>query len=155
MFQQSRPRFWIAGYDTAHLAVPVLLVAVILALAFAPPPPPRVAPQPARPMVVPQIVSPAPGTILAAGQAFSLDGVAEPGSNVRLFYFLNQIDYPLGDTRAGADGRWRFTVNGLQSGNHSFRATAFLAGRSQISREVTYQVKAPPRTAPTRPQRRR
>lgn len=156
MFREGRPRFWISGYDTAHLAVPVLLVLVVAALAFAPAPQPapaRPAAPVARAMAPTLIIAPVTGSVLITGQSFFVDGSAEPGSNVRLFYFANGADYPLGDARVGADGRWRFTINDLKPGNHSFRAAAFLAGRTMISGEVTYTVKAAPRQ-PARQRRR-
>jgi len=157
MFQNGRPRYWIEGYDTAHLAVPVLLLIVIGLLAFLPGnsttakalPQQRTGQaaspslqQPApRPMTPTLWLQPRSGTMVSAGQPLTVNGTAEPGSLVRLFYLHNRQGHLLSQTNATAQGQWRFIVSKLTAGQHSFQAVAYSGSRTMPSGELRVTAK--------------
>jgi hypothetical protein len=148
MFRDGKPRYWIPGYDGAFLVVPLLLAAVIGGLVWLPKPPPvrqNVTAVPPRPMLPPVILEPPPGSLVTANEAFTISGSAEPGSVVRLNYFLNGVDVLLAEQPYATNGVWAFSLNRLQPGAHTFRASSFLAGRTLMSGEITYLAKVKPR----------
>lgn len=144
MFRDGKPRYWVAGYDTKFLAVPGLLALVIAGIIWLPkPPPPRpvIAPPAPPPMVATVIQQPPLGSVLPANDNFVIAGVAEPGSSVRLNYFLRGQDLVLGEQLAATNGVWAFSLARLQPGSHTFRAIAFKGGKAMPSGEVTYVCK--------------
>lgn len=145
---QRRPAYWTPGYDTAHLAVPVLLVLLAVLLAFLPAKPrqrTRIVP-PAPPVIRPTtILSPLAGSAVGSGQTVVVDGLAHPGGVVRLYWYAQPIGEP---TVVALDGRWQFTLANLPPGTHTVRAGALVAGRSIWSSEVVFTVAAPA-TRPT------
>ncbi len=148
MFRDGKPRYWIPGYDGPFLAVPVLLALVIAGIIWLPKaaaPRQNVTAIPPRPMAPTLILSPAAGSIVPANEAFTISGSAEPGSVVRLNYFLNGVDVLLGELPSATNGAWGFNLSRLQPGAHTFRASAFLGGRTVMSGEVTYLAKPVPR----------
>ncbi len=150
MFRDGKPRYWVAGYDTKFLAVPVLLVLVIAGIIWLPkPPPPRpvIAPPPPPPMAATVILQPPLGTVIPANDNFLISGVAEPGSSVRLNYFLRGQDVVLGEQISGTNGVWAFNLARLQPGSHTFRAIAYKGGKALPSAEVTYVCKVVSRPA--------
>lgn len=120
---QARPRYWIAGYDTAHLAVPALLGLIGVLLGTAPSPTggrTRV-PTPDLPQSTqgPLILSPTSMAILTAAELKIVEGLGPPGADVRLIWY----DRPFGpSTRIGSDGRWSFAVGSFPEGRHALRA---------------------------------
>ena len=138
-----RPALWEPGFDTAHLAVPVLIL-LLGGLLFVLPPtpvtPPRPPPTPAPVLQPTTWLSPVPGTTFAPGQTLVVEGLAHPGSVVRLYWYSD----PLGDPLVvPPDGRWRFQVANIPAGSHTLRAGALVAGRSVWSPEFTLQVVPP------------
>lgn len=147
MFRDGKPRYWIKGYDGPFLIVPLLLALTITAIAWLPkPPPPRqnVTPIVTRPMAPTLIFSPPAGSIVAAGQDVHIYGSAETNSIVLLALLQNGVESRTGELKA-TNGLWGFRVGPLNPGAHTFRASAFLGGRTQISGEVTYLAKIVPR----------
>jgi hypothetical protein len=138
-----RPSLWEPGFDTAHLAVPILILLLGGLLFYLPPAPIRQArPVPPPPPVIQPTtwLSPVPGTAFAPGQALVVEGLAHPGSVVRLYWYAN----PLGDPLVvPPDGRWRFQVANLPAGNHTLRVGALVAGRPVWSPEFTLLVVPP------------
>lgn len=158
MFRDGKPRYWIAGHDGKFLAVPVLLALVIAAIVWLPEPPkpaPIVAPVVPPPMAPTLILQPAPNSVLAANEPFTLSGSAEPGSMISLNYFRNGQDFPIGEQAVGTNGGWAFSLSRLQAGSHTFRAMATKGGRTMPSGEVTYVSKTVRRPAAPRPRPRR
>ena len=147
MFAHGKPRYWIPGYDRWSLIAPGLLV-LIVALLFVLPRPgvnavPRYRPVPPRVLAVTTILTPLPGSVFRVGQVGDLNGTAEPGSLVRLYYGTQAI----GQTVAAADGRYRFQLASFPAGQHTLRAEAVVGARSQWSSEVTFTVQAVPKPA--------
>ncbi|HAB18509.1 MAG TPA: hypothetical protein PLX89_11275 [Verrucomicrobiota bacterium] len=153
----TRPRYWAPSFDRPHLAIPVLIALVAVLIAYLPGrpiKPVRTIP-PAPLSVLPTtILAPTAGVVLPPGYTGVVEGLAQPGSIIRLYWY----DKPLGDpTRVEADGRWRFSVGNFPAGQHSLRASAWMAGRYEWSSEVVFSVAAPtpapspkaPRTGPT------
>lgn len=142
-FPPRRPSLWEPGFDTAHLAVPVLIL-LLAGLLFVLPPS-RVTPPRPPPVPIPELqpttwLTPVPGTIFAPGQTLVVEGLAHPGSVVRLYWYSD----PLGDPLVvPPDGRWRFQMANVPAGNHTLRVGALAAGRSVWSPEFTLQVVAP------------
>ncbi len=147
-FPPRRPSLWEPGFDTAHLAVPVLIL-LLGGLLFVLPPSRVVAPRPT-PVPAPTLqpttwLSPVPGTTFVPGQTLVVEGLAHPGSVVRLYWYSD----PLGDPLVvPPDGRWRFQVAQVPAGSHTLRAGALVAGRSVWSTEFTLNVVPP---EPVRP----
>src|SRR5262245_12625181 len=109
-FVQGRPRYWMPGFDTAPLAAVALLAVVILLIALLPNRPVTrqrvVPPAPAR-ILPTTILAPTTGAAAVPGQSMVVEGLAQPGVTVRLYWY----DRPLGEpTRVGADGRWQFSI---------------------------------------------
>ena len=148
-FPPRRPSLWEPGFDTAHLAVPVLillLVGLLLVLPTPPATPPRSVSAPAPVLQPTTWLTPLPGTSFAPGQTLVVEGLAHPGSVVRLYWYSD----PLGDpVVVPPDGRWRFQVANVPAGTHTLRAGALVAGRSVWSPEFTLQVVMP---EPMKPQ---
>jgi len=148
---QARPRDWEAGFDTVHLAVPALAALVALLIAFLPARPmtrTRVVP-PAPPQIVPTtILGPTAGATLTAGQPALVEGLAHPGSIVRLYWYSQPIGEP---TRVGRDGRWQFSIGGLPAGTHSIRAGALVSGRHVWSGETVFTAVTVAPKAPAKP----
>jgi len=138
-----RPALWEPGFDTAHLAVPILILLLGALLFVLPPVPvPKARPVPSPPPVIQPTtwLSPPPGTTFVPGQVLVVEGSAHPGSVVRLYWYAD----PLGDPLVvPPDGRWRFQVANIPAGNHTLRAGALVAGRPIWSPEFTLQVIAP------------
>lgn len=164
MFRDGKPRYWIAGYDGKFLVVPALLalvIAGIIWLPLAPAPKPVIAPPPPPPMAPTLVLQPAPGSVVPSNETFVLSGSAEPGSVVRLNYFLNNVEKDLSEQIADTNGGWAFSLNRLQAGSHTFRVLAFKAGRTMPSFEVTYTSKAvsrpaaPKKPAPAKPAKKK
>lgn len=154
-FTQGRPRFWVPGFDTAHLVLPALLGVAVLLIATRPsPPPPRPptvqVPLPQRPTHATAILQPVSGAVLSSGQMKSIEGLAPPGAAVQLIW----MDRPLGSpTRSGGDGRWAFSTAGFPSGRHAFRVVSHGPAGSVTSAPVVVAIQ--PRTpAPARTVRR-
>lgn len=147
-FPPRRPSLWEPGFDTAHLAVPVLILLLGGLLFVLPTPrvaPPRPTPAPTPTLQPTMWLSPAPGTTFVTGQTLVVEGLAHPGSVVRLYWYSD----PLGDPLiVPPDGRWRFQVANVPAGNHTLRAGALVAGRSVWSSEFTLIVMPP---EPVRP----
>lgn len=145
-FTQGRPRFWIPGFDTAHLALPALLglAAVLIAVLPAPPAPKpsvvRIAvPPKAAPATI--ILQPVSGAVLGAGQMKSIEGLAPPGATVQLYW----LDRPLGPpARAGGDGRWTFSTAGFPPGRHAFRVVSRSVQGMATSAPVVVAIQSPP-----------
>ncbi len=138
-----RPSLWEPGFDTAHLAVPILILLLVGLLFILPPAPARQSrPVPVAPPVIQPTtwLSPVPGTIFTPGQMLVVEGLAHPGSVVRLYWYAD----PLGDPLVvPPDGRWRFQIANIPAGNHTLRAGALVAGRPVWSTEFTLQVVPP------------
>lgn len=155
-FTQGRPRFWIPGFDTAHLALPALLgIAAVLIAVLPPPPAPKPSearvPIPARPAPATVILQPVSGAVLGAGQMKSIEGLAPPGAAIQLYW----LDRPLGaPARAGGDGRWTFTTAGFPSGRHAFRVVSRSVQGMATSAPVVVAIQPSPQ-APGRAVRRR
>jgi len=151
LFVQGRPRFWVPSFDTPHLVVPGLLLVVGLLLALLPSRPlvrTRV-PPPAPAQINPTLIlSPTAGAVLTAGQSAVIEGLAQPGGIVRLYWYSQPIGEP---TRVALDGRWQFTIASLPPGTHSLRAGALVAGRSIWSGETIFNVSAPPARPSAKP----
>jgi len=147
-FVNGRPRFWVPGFDTAHLVLPALLLFFAILLAVVPPEPvplKRIAPPPLPQTRPTTILSPAAGSIFAPGQLGVVEGLAQPGGVVRLYW----SDRPLGEpTRVGPDGRWSFTIGRFPPGQHILSAIAMVEGRYLRSPEVVFTVQAPPLKSP-------
>ncbi len=58
---------------------------------------------------------------LKAGAPFDLSGTGEPGSTIRFY----DGDRMIGETKVGADGKWKFALPALSPGAHSLMARAF------------------------------
>ena len=142
-FPPSRSALWEPGFDTAHLAVPILILVLGGLLFVLPSAPPRpIRPVPIAPPVIQPTtwLSPVPGTTFVPGQVLSVEGLAHPGSVVRLYWYAD----PLGDPMVvPPDGRWRFQVANIPAGNHTLRVGALVAGRPVWSPEFTLQVVPP------------
>jgi len=147
LFHQGRPRYWIPGYDSAHLAVPALLGLVILLLAVVPAP--RFSASGASPgsraeaqrMTVPAVIlSPTGGAVLTPDQLTVIEGLGPAGAVIHLFWFDQALGAP---TRAGADGRWRFQVQQLPPGSHALRAVSQLGEQQTVSPPVLFTVRSP------------
>ncbi|MCW5556598.1 MAG: hypothetical protein KIT22_01950 [Verrucomicrobiae bacterium] len=145
LFHQGRPRYWIAGYDSAHLAVPAVLGLVIVLLAVVPtrraaaagtPPTPRVEPRTANPV----ILSPTAGAVLTPDQQTVIEGIGPAGASWQWFWFDRALGAP---TLVGTDGRWRFQVQRFPPGNHVLRAATRLGDRQTLSPPVLFTVRAP------------
>jgi len=138
-----RSTLWEPGYDTAHLAVPIFILILGGLLFVLPPTPVRQArPVPVSPPVIQPTtwLSPVPGTTFAPGQVLVVEGLAHPGSVVRLYWYAD----PLGDPLVvPPDGRWRFQVANIPAGSHTLRVGALVAGRPVWSPEFTLQVVPP------------
>ena len=145
-FTQGRPRFWIPGFDTAHLALPALLglaavLIVVLPKPPAPKPSPFTIPVPQRPTPAPVILQPLSGAVLGAGQMKPIEGLAPPGATIQLYW----LDRPLGaPARAGGDGRWIFSTAGFPSGRHAFRVVSRSAQGMATSAPVVVAIQPPP-----------
>lgn len=139
-FPPRRPSLWEPGFDTVHLVVPVLILLLGGLLFVLPTPrvtPPRPVPAPIPTLQPTTWLSPVPGTIFAPGQTLIVEGLAHPGSVVRLYWYSD----PLGDPLVvPPDGRWRFQVANVPAGNHTLRAGALVAGRSIWSAEFNLTV---------------
>lgn len=144
-----RPRFWIPGYDRWSLIAPGLLGLIVALLCVLPKPPvavvPRHRPVPPRVLAVTTILTPLPGSVFRVGHVADLEGTAEPGSLVRLYYGTQAI----GQTVVAVDGRYRFGISSFPAGQHTLRAEAVVGARSQWSSEVTFTVQAAPKAATT------
>jgi len=142
-FVQGRPRYWVPGFDTAHLAVPALMIVVGLLITYLPARSVTrnrtVPPVPAQVMQT-TILSPLAGAELTIGQTAVIEGLAQPGGIVRLYWYAQPIGEP---TRVGLDGRWQFTIANLPAGTHSVRAGALVAARNIWSSEVVFTAVAP------------
>ncbi|MFO1461117.1 MAG: hypothetical protein U1G08_17145 [Verrucomicrobiota bacterium] len=145
-FTQGRPRFWIPGFDTAHLALPALtaLVAVLIVVLPTPPvpkPPVVRVPIPPKPAPATVILQPVSGTVLGAGQMKSIEGLAPPGASVQLYW----VDRPLGSPAlVGADGRWTFSTAGFPPGRHAFRVVSRTFTGTATSAPVVVAIQSPP-----------
>lgn len=142
-FVQRRPRYWEPGFDTAHLVVPVLIAGVALLIALLPSQlaaPLRTAPPTPVNIVPTTILSPVAGMAMSLGQSVTVDGVAQPGSIVRLYWYAQPVGEP---TRVAPDGRWHFTLGNLPAGTHSIRVGAWVAGRNLWSPEVVFTATNP------------
>ncbi|MBN8249636.1 MAG: hypothetical protein J0L84_19630 [Verrucomicrobia bacterium] len=146
LLHQGRPRYWIPGFDRVHLALPALLGLVLLLLITAPSVPAEarraspVIPSP-RAVTAPVILSPTAGAMLLPGQLSLIEGIAPAGAEVHLFWFNQALGAP---TRAGADGRWRFSVQGIPPGVHTLRAAVLDRGRHSFSSPVLFTIQTPP-----------
>jgi hypothetical protein len=146
LLHQGRPRYWIPGFDRVHLALPALLGLVLVLLMTAPSVPaevrraPSVIPAP-RTVTAPIILSPTAGAVMLPGQLTVIEGVGPAGAEVHLFWFHQALSAP---TRAGADGRWRFSVQGIPPGVHTLRAAVLDRGRHTFSPAVLFTIQASP-----------
>ena len=150
-FVQGRPRFWVPGFDTAHLVLPALL-ALAVGLLVVLPNRAVTASQPApvaRQLLPTTILAPVAGTVLPAGQGgVVVEGLAQPGGVVRLYWFAQPIGEP---TLVGTDGRWRFTLGNLPVGQHTLRVSTLAERRYLWSPELVITVAAPAAKAPVKP----
>ena len=149
-FTRGRPRFWIPGFDTAHLAVPGLLLLVLCLIAAAPATPVPVRPAPAAPQPLnpASILSPTSGSVLSPEQLSLIEGVAHPGSSVQLYWHNRPVGPP---AQAGIDGRWHFINVRFPPGQHVLSVVARSGNRQTVSASVLVTVKPPPaQPKPTR-----
>lgn len=152
LLHQGRPRYWIPGYDRVHLVLPALLglvMVLLLTARTAPAPerrPPPAAPAP-RAVTTPMILNPTAGAVLLPGQLTVIEGIGPVGAEVRLYWYNQALGAP---TRAGADGRWQFAVQGMPPGVHTLRAAIVDRGRPSFSPPVLFSVQKPPAGTPRR-----
>ncbi len=94
---------------------------------------------PTQPLMRPtRIESPAPNTLFWRDRLGDVEGIAEPGSLVRLFW----SDQLIGQTTADADGRYRFQLRNFPPGLHQVQVIATLGRSAQASSPVQFVVKA-------------
>jgi len=161
-------RNWVDPFDRWHLfLVPPILIGLIAALTLTPSfPAPRapvnspMTPVPTAPPPAPQslrsgpalppaqaiqpsirptrIESPAQHTLFWRDRLGDVEGTAEPGSLVRLFW----IDRLIGQSTADAEGRYRFQLRNFPPGQHQVQVIATLGRSAQASPPVQFMVKA-------------
>lgn len=85
-----------------------------------------------------RIESPAPNTLFWRDRLGDVEGIAEPGSLVRLFW----SDKLIGQTTADADGRYRFGLRNFPPGQHQVQVIATLGRSAQASPPSQFVVKA-------------
>jgi hypothetical protein len=147
MMEDGRPRFWIPWYDRWNLILPILLLAAGGWLAVQPRtkvpelPAPRV-----RPLSPVTLESPASGARLRMDRMGEVEGRAERGTTVVLFYSqapsLERRE--LSRMLVGSDGRYRFRLAGFPAGGFVFQVVAYAPdGRSSGSPPVDVWVVDP------------
>ncbi len=130
----QRPPFWFHRLDRPKAAIGALLAVTALLLAVRVNPPPQ---------IVTPIIQAGPTASLVAGSPFTLAGTAAPGAKVQVY----DGETLLGETTAGPDGTWQFSVPTLSAGAHSLTArTAGADGKPIASQPVAFtlpEVKLP------------
>jgi hypothetical protein len=87
MMEDGRPRFWIPWYDRWNLVLPIVFVAAVAWLAFQPRSRvPELSSPPVRPLSPVTLEAPASGARLRMDRMGEVEGRAERGTTVVLFY---------------------------------------------------------------------
>jgi hypothetical protein len=143
---EGKPRYWLAGYDSWHLLVPVALAGVLTALAMLPE---QKKPQPAPPppaMVQTTWISPAPGSSIPVRQFGVLEGRGQPGGRVTIWF--RQIPNPerwLTESPVLPDGRFVVALTNFPAGTFGFRAEVRMpSGAVSSTFEIPIHLQPPP-----------
>jgi hypothetical protein len=147
MIEDGRPRFWIPWYDRWNLVLPIVFVAAVAWLAFQPRSRvPELSSPPVRPLSPVTLEAPASGARLRMDRMGEVEGRAERGTTVVLFYSqapsLERRE--LSRMQVGSDGRYRFRLAGFPAGGFVFQVVAYSTdGRSGGSPPVDVWVVDP------------
>lgn len=148
MIENGRPRYWIGWYDQWHVVLPMALVATIGWLAMQPRPIQSsldTAPVPTRvvPLGTVTIESPVSGVQVRPDQATDIEGRADSGTTVVLFYAPGQSleKKELTRVRVGAEARYRFRISRFPPGWYVLQAVAYAEdGRAAASAPIDLNV---------------
>lgn len=147
MMEDGRPRFWIPWYDRWNLILPIALLAAGGWLAVQPRTKvPELPAQRVRALAPVTLESPANGARLRMDRMGEVEGRAERGTTVVLFYSqapsLERRE--LSRMLVGSDGRYRFRLAGFPAGGFVFQVVAYSTdGRSSGSPPVDVWVVDP------------
>lgn len=127
MFQNNRPRYWVAWYDRWHLWLVLLLIlllcmALYLGMSTAPP----------------NVTLTLANASLQADKPIVLNGTAPAKTLVQL-YDGTQL---LGETRADANGNYSFTISNISAGTHWLKASIEINGARIESNALSANVSA-------------
>ncbi|KAB2659995.1 MAG: hypothetical protein DVB31_14905 [Verrucomicrobia bacterium] len=160
MFANGKPRYWLGTYDRWHLLLPVAFLGVLAWLWTFPPAP--ALPEPVVPVAPPPIAatvidSPPGNTHFRASRIGDVEGRAQPGSVVVLYYAPAQLALrELGRMEVPADGRYRFRLAGFAPQFYTLKAVAWTRdGRSSQSADLYLWIDADPRPTPSPATKRR
>lgn len=140
MIENGRPRYWIGWYDRWHLALPVATVASAVWLFLQPrpiqpnvrnEPPPSSRVVPLGPVT---IESPVSGIQVRTDQFTDVEGRAEAGTTVVLFYSQGPSleKKELTRVRVGAEARYRFRISRFPPGWYVLQAVSY-AGDGRVA----------------------
>lgn len=148
MIENGRPRYWISWYDQWHIVLPLALAATLVWLAVQPrsiQPTVQAPKVPARAASLGAVTieSPVSGVQVRPDQATDVEGRADAGTTVVLFYAQGQSleKKELTRVRVGAEARYRFRISRFPPGWYVLQAVAYAEdGRTAASAPIDLNV---------------